>query len=78
MAGWQTVEVALGRLVTREIETRGTFNFTRSEFETALELLAGIDASALVTDRLSLAESPAAFARLATDKGGGLKAVLTP
>ncbi len=78
VAGWQTVEVALGSLVTRELETRGTFNFSRAEFEAALELLARIDAGALVTDRVALAGAPAAFARLAADQGGSLKAVITP
>jgi threonine dehydrogenase-like Zn-dependent dehydrogenase len=77
-AGWQTVTVALGSLVTREVETRGTFNFSRAEFDSALALLGRIDASALVDGRVSLADAAAAFTRLAADQSASLKTVVIP
>jgi L-iditol 2-dehydrogenase len=77
-SGWRTVSVALGSLVTREIETRGTFNFTRVEFEAALPFLAQVNASRLATVRTSLSDAPAVFARLSEDQGASIKTVITP
>jgi 2-desacetyl-2-hydroxyethyl bacteriochlorophyllide A dehydrogenase len=77
-AGWQTVSLPLGSLVTRELETRGTFNFSRAEFEDALIFLTTIDAAPLVTDRVPLAGAAAAFERLAADQGASVKTVVIP
>jgi L-idonate 5-dehydrogenase len=77
-AGWQTILVALGDLVTREVETRGTFNFSRAEFDSALALLGRVDGSALVSDRVPLTDAAAAFARLATDQGASMKTAVVP
>lgn len=77
-AGWQTVPVALGSLVTREIEARGTFNFDRAEFEAAIELLGAVDAASLISHRVPLSEAPSAFERLAAEQGRSVKTVVTP
>ncbi len=77
-AGWQTVTLTLGALVTREIETRGTFNFSRSEFEDAVAFLARSDVAGMVNERVSLADAAAAFERLAADQGASVKTVIMP
>lgn len=78
VSGWGSVAMPLPSMVTREVEARGAFNFSRREFEDAVMLLDHFDARSLITDRVPLDDTPAEFQRLARDQGASLKTVLIP
>ena len=79
VGGWQTVPINLAWVVAREIQIRGTFNYTPDDFGEARRLLAEglVDPARLVTDIYPMAEGAEVFARLARSQGDNLKVVLT-
>ncbi len=79
LGGWKTIPVDMARLVGREIQIRGTFNFTPEEFANVLCWLKQrcFDFTLLVTDEYSLAEGAQVFARLIHHPADSIKVVLT-
>jgi 2-desacetyl-2-hydroxyethyl bacteriochlorophyllide A dehydrogenase len=80
LGGWQTATLDLRRLVGREIQVVGSFNYLPEEFDLALRWLeSGIfDPALLITDRYPLSEGARVFANLAISPSDSLKVVLTP
>jgi L-idonate 5-dehydrogenase len=69
------VSAALGNIVTREIDYRGSYRFVE-EISEALELMAaGVDLSPLMTHEVTLAEALDGFA-LAADRSSGSSKVM--
>ena len=79
IGGWRSVSLDLSRVVTRELQLQGTFNFTPAEFDEARQWLEGgrLDPHCLVTDVHPLAEGAAVFAKLTQHRSGATKVVLT-
>lgn len=73
-----TMEINPFDIYFQEIDLRGTYALSQESFERAVTLLRGgrIDAEALVTERLGLADIPDAFHRMANAEG--LKKVVVP
>lgn len=73
-----TMEVNPFDIYFQEIDLRGTYALSQESFERAVTLLRGdrIDAEALITERLGLADIPDAFNRMANAEG--LKKVVVP
>lgn len=78
IGGWQAVQVDLGRLVTRELNVRGTFNYTLDEFVEAMEWLGDgrVDAAALLAEVRALADGPTVFEQMAMGRAPAGKVVL--
>lgn len=69
------VSVAIGNIVTREIDYRGSYRFI-DEISTALELIAGgVDVSPLMTHEVDIEESVRGF-ELAADRSTGSSKVM--
>ncbi|MCU1434018.1 MAG: L-idonate 5-dehydrogenase [Pseudarthrobacter sp.] len=69
------VPAALGNIVTREIDYRGSYRFV-DEISAALELMAGgVDVSPLMTHEVSIADALAGF-ELAADRTSGSSKVM--
>ncbi|WP_066636220.1 L-idonate 5-dehydrogenase [Serinicoccus hydrothermalis] len=69
------MSAALGNIVTREIDYRGSYRFV-DEISDALQLMAsGVDVGPLMTHRFPLADAVEAFA-LAADRGTGSSKVM--
>jgi 2-desacetyl-2-hydroxyethyl bacteriochlorophyllide A dehydrogenase len=80
VGGWRTAPLDLTRLVAREIEIRGSFNFKREEFHEACTWLAErrIDAAVVLTAVHPLADGARVFADLTGNPGDSIKTVLRP
>lgn len=69
------ISAALGNIVTREIDYRGSYRFV-DEISKALDLMAsGVDVSPLMTHEVTLAEATAGF-ELAADRSSGSSKVM--
>lgn len=69
------VSAALGNIVTRELDYRGSYRFV-DEISTALELMAsGVDVTPLMTHEVELADALAGF-QLAADRSSGSSKVM--
>ena len=79
IGGWQVVSLNLGPVVAREIEIRGTFNFTVEEFEQAVRWLEQktIDPMAIPIQTFPMGDGADVFERLSGQPGAALKVVLT-
>lgn len=79
IGGWCSIELQMNQLVRKEIELRGTFNYTASEFEQACQWLAEgrFDPDLLVTHTEPMSEGADIFAHLASNNAEGIKLVLT-
>ena len=77
--GWQTVPLDLGTLVTREIEIRGTFNFTLEEFKQAVSWLEKrvIDPAVFNVCTYPIEDGASVFEELSKNPEAAIKAVLT-
>jgi len=78
IGGWRSVPLNLGPVVAREIQIRGTFNFTPQEFDEARCLLSErrFDPDCLITDSYPLADGAQVFAALAQSQAANIKVVL--
>jgi len=79
LSGWQKLQLDTPRLVAKEIELRGSFNFTGTEFVEATRWLSQqrIAVDRLVRRTVSLDQGAAAFADLVAGTGSDIKIVLT-
>lgn len=79
LGGWRTIELNLPSLVAREIDVRGSFNFTPDEFTESLQWLAEhrFDPAGLVTATRPMEEGAAVFDELARSRAEAIKVVLT-
>ena len=69
------VSAALGNIVTREIDYRGSYRFV-DEITEAIRLMGGhVDVSPLMTHEFTLAEAREAF-RIAADRASGSSKVM--
>jgi len=80
LGGWTTVELDLGRLVAREIELKGSFNFTPDTFAEALRWLqeGRVDTAALLTCGRPMADGANAFDELSDQRIVDIKVMLHP
>jgi threonine dehydrogenase-like Zn-dependent dehydrogenase len=79
IGGWQSVSLNLGPVVAREIEIRGTFNFTVEEFEQAVRWLEQktLDPMEIPIQTFPMGNGADVFERLSGQPGAALKVVLT-
>jgi L-iditol 2-dehydrogenase len=79
IGGWRSIELKMNQLVRKEVDLRGTFNYTAEEFEQARQWLAAghFDSDLLVTHTSPLQEGAQLFASIAKDSAAGIKYVLT-
>lgn len=79
LGGWTSVRTDLSRLVTRELQVIGSFNFTPATFERAKRMLerGEVDAERLVGAGVPMADGADAFRRLAERTVEQAKLVLT-
>jgi L-iditol 2-dehydrogenase len=78
IGGWQTVPVALPKVVAREITIRGAFNFTPRDFDLAWRWIADrvFDPAILVTDIRRMEDGAHVFADIVERRLDGIKVVL--
>jgi L-iditol 2-dehydrogenase len=79
IGGWRSIELQMNQLVRKEIDLRGTFNYTTNEFELASQwLIDGLfDPELLVTHSTPMSEGADTFAYMAKNYAEGIKFVLT-
>jgi L-iditol 2-dehydrogenase len=79
IGGWRSIELQMNQLVRKEVELRGTFNYTADEFDQAHQwLVAGcFDPDLIVTHTYPLQEGGDMFAHMAKNNAEGIKFVLT-
>ncbi len=79
LGGWKKVQLRLSRLVAGEIRLVGTFNFTPTEFQTALNWLADgvFDPTPVISHEFPLEDGASVFERLAKHELEGIKIILT-
>ncbi len=79
IGSWSSLNVNLAQLAPREIDVKGSFNYTAQEFGEAAEWLAAgrVDPTPLVSALRPLAEGAAAFAELAQHPARFLRMILT-
>lgn len=78
LGGWQTAALDLRRLVGREIQLVGSFNYTPGEFELAHRWLVNreFNPASLITDHYPMCDGPQVFASLAQSQSNSIKVVL--
>jgi threonine dehydrogenase-like Zn-dependent dehydrogenase len=76
--GQFTGNMEIGDLVRRGISVRGTYAYTRADFEAALALLAKSPPTVGWLERLPLREGATAFADLAGQRTNAVKILLQP
>lgn len=79
IGGWRSIELQMNQLVRKEIDLRGTFNYTTTEFEKACQWLENgrFDPNFLVTHSKPMSEGAETFAYMAKNYAEGIKFVLT-
>ena len=79
IGGWRSIELQMNQLVRKEIDLRGTFNYTDDEFEKACQWLVDgcFDPGLLVTHTGAMSEGADTFAYMAENYAEGIKFVLT-
>ena len=79
IGGWRSIEIQMSQLVRKEIDLRGTFNYTADEFEQACQWLIDgrFDPELLVTHSAPMSEGAETFAYMAKNYAEGIKFVLT-
>lgn len=79
IGGWRSIEIQMNQLVRKEIDLRGTFNYTTAEFEKACQWLedGSFDPNLLVTHSKPMSEGADTFAYMAKNYSEGIKFILT-
>jgi 2-desacetyl-2-hydroxyethyl bacteriochlorophyllide A dehydrogenase len=79
IGGWRSIEIQMNQLVRKEIDLRGTFNYTANEFKKAFQwIIEGrFDPQLIVTHSTPLKEGAETFAYMAKNYAEGIKFVLT-
>ena len=79
IGGWKIVSLNLGPVVAREVDIRGTFNFTMQEFEQAVSWLEKkiIDPMVLPVQTYPMGDGAEVFEHLSGQPDAALKVVLT-
>jgi L-iditol 2-dehydrogenase len=79
IGGWRSIALQMNQLVRKEIELRGTFNYTVDEFEQACQWLVEccFDPDLLVTHTHPLREGADTFSYMTKNSAEGIKFVLT-
>ena len=79
IGGWRSIELQMNQLVRKEIDLRGTFNYTADEFEKACQWLVGgrFDPELLVTHSRPMNKGAETFTYMTEHYAEGIKFVLT-
>jgi threonine dehydrogenase-like Zn-dependent dehydrogenase len=79
IGGWRSIELHMNQLVRKEIDLRGTFNYTANEFEMAHKWLIDgrFDPDLLITHTGALSDGANTFKNMAKNPSEGIKVVLT-
>jgi len=79
IGGWKKLELNLPRLVAKEINLVGTFNFTLAEFKASLDWISNgvFDPAKIVTNIFPMENGESVFHQLASNELSSIKTVLT-